>query len=155
MARRVALASIGLSSVLLLIFCVVGGSKGPGSGLTWSELGFAVVAAAFPVALMLLGVARPGGRAAAAGPILLLLILLEAGMAGMLFFRGQVATGPWALGLPLAASIQIYGILIAPLALVALGYALTFGELEVSERDLERLRRAGSGSSPGSMGRGE
>lgn len=140
MLRRLALTAIGLSSVLLLIFCVVGGRA--------AELGFAVVATAFPVALMLLGVARPNGRlAAATGPILLLLVLLEACVVGMLVYRGQVATGPWALSLPAAAAIQLYGIFIAPLALVALGYALTFGDLEVSDRDLERLERLGRAGS--------
>jgi hypothetical protein len=140
--RRLALSAVALFSVVIVACCVVGGSV--------AELGFAMVAMAFPVALMLLGVARGDGRRARAViPILLLLALLEACLAGMLIYRGQVVSGPWTLGLPVAAAIQIYGIFIAPLALVAVGYALTFGELAVDEKDLERLRRAGSGRSSG------
>lgn len=144
MARHLALAAIGLSSVLILVLCLLGGGA--------AELGFAVLAMALPVALMLLGVVRPDGRmGSAGGPILLLLALLESCLLGMLLFRGQVAVGPWLLGLPAAASIQIYGIFLVPLALVALGYALTFGDVAVSDDDLERLRRASErvSSNPG------
>lgn len=133
MARRAVLIAIGLSSLLLTVFCLIGG------GL--AGLGFATIAMAFPALLMLLGIARADGRLrAAAGPIVVLLLALEACLVGMLVFQGQVADGPWFLGLPAAASIQIYGIFLAPMALVALGFALTFADFEVADDDLERLR---------------
>ena len=135
MTRRLALAALAVASLLVLSLCLIGG--GP------AEVAFAVLAMAFPSALMLLGTARSSGRAsAAAGPIVALLVLLEASLAGMLLFRGEVSTGPWLLGLPIATAIQLYGIFLLPLALVVVGYALTFDSVEVSEDDLERLRRA-------------
>lgn len=141
MARPLLPAALGLSGFLILLFCGVGGST--------AELGFAVLAVAFPIGLMLLGVVRSDGRVgAAAVPILVLLVVLEACLFGMLLFRGQVETGPWALGLPAAAAIQIYGILLVPLVLVNLGFALSFGSFTVSEDDLERLRAA-SDRNPG------
>ncbi len=59
----------------------------------------------------------------------------------MLLLRGRVLEAPWAAGLPLAAAIQLYGMWLAPLALVALAYALTFESFALRGEDLERLRR--------------
>ena len=135
MARRIALAAIGLSSILIVAFSILGGEVG--------ELGFAVVAMAFPAALMLLGSTKGNGRAGRSlWTICLLLIWLELCLVGMFVFRGQVESGPWLFGLPAAAAIQLFGIFLAPLPLVALGYVLGFEDFGVSERDLERLRNA-------------
>jgi len=57
----------------------------------------------------------------------------------MLLLRGQVIDGPWFGGLPGAAAIQLYGLFLAPLLLVALTYALTFDRFGIREEDLERL----------------
>ena len=57
----------------------------------------------------------------------------------MLLFRGQVLDGPWFGGLPAATAIQLYGLWLTPLLLVALVYALTFDRFELTQEDLDRL----------------
>jgi hypothetical protein len=57
----------------------------------------------------------------------------------MLLLRGRVLDGPWFGGLPLAAAIQLYGVWLAPLLLVALVYALTFDRFALRQEDLDRL----------------
>ena len=83
---------------------------------------------------------RRNGRIGPLGiPLLALLVFLEACTIGMLVLRGHVTDGPWFGGLPLAAAIQLYGLFLTPLLLVALAYALTFDKFEMTEDDLERL----------------
>jgi hypothetical protein len=136
MAQRLALAALAVGALLILLLSFLGGA--------FAAIGFAVLAAAFPFALMILGVARqrlPGeawGRAVL--PIGLALVVVELSRAGMLVLRGRVLDGPWFGGLPLAAAFQIYGIFLLPLAVIALGFALTFRQFGVDERDVERLR---------------
>jgi Zn-dependent protease with chaperone function len=100
-----------------------------------------MLAGACPFALMALGAARRGRLGAAALPIALALVVVELSLAGMLALRGRVVDGPWLAGLPLAAALEIYGIFLLPLAVIALGFALSFRRFRVAEADLERLRR--------------
>ncbi len=101
---------------------------------------FALLATAFPVAL----IALAGGRSAGLGrlrlPLIVLVLFLEGCVIAMLALRGN-ADAPWLGGLPLAATIQVYGIFLLPLPLVALTYALTFDRLGLRRQDLEELRR--------------
>jgi hypothetical protein len=55
--------------------------------------------------------------------------------------RGQVEEGPWLLGLPIAAAIQLYGIGLLPLPLVCLAYALSFDRYGLRQEQLEDLGR--------------
>ncbi len=133
MARRYALAALTIGSVVILASSLSSGAA--------AEIAFVLAAAAFPALLMVVGAAGSGGRlGAAAWPIAGLLVALEACLFAMLLLRGQVEAGGWVLGLPAAAAVQIYGVLLLPQALVALGYALTFDSFGVSEPDLDRLR---------------
>lgn len=132
MARRLALAVLAVAALLILVFSFTGGAL--------AAIGFAVLAAAFPFALMALGVLRRGGSAGALLPIGLVLLIVELSLAGMLAFRGEVQDGPWIGGLPLAAALQIYGIFLLPLAVTTLGFALTFRRFDVGQGDLDRLR---------------
>ncbi len=133
MAQRLALAVLAVAALLILCFSFVGGAFGP--------IGFAILATAFPFALMVLGAAQRGRLGGAVVPIALALALIELSLVVMLALRGRVLDGPWIGGLPLAAAFQIYGIFLLPLAITALGFALTFGRFDVEERDLERLRQ--------------
>jgi hypothetical protein len=132
-ARRIALLFLALSSPLILALFL----------MPWpcAETLFALLVMGFPVALIAMAVARQG-RLGSLGPLLLgLLILLEGCAVGMLLLRGRVLDGPWFGGLPLAAAIQLYGVWLAPLLLVALVYALTFDRFELRQHDLDRLRQ--------------
>lgn len=134
MARRLALGALTLSSILILVSCLLGGGA--------AELGFALLAVGFPVILMVVGATdRQGSLGSVVWPIGVLFLSLEACLIAMLALRGEVDSGAWLLGLPAAAAVQLFGIFLAPLALVALGYALTFGSFDVNDDDLERLRQ--------------
>ena len=135
MARRIALLFLALASPLILVLFL----------LPWpfAEFTFAVLVTAYPIALIVLAVARKQGLGPLRLPLLGLLFFLEACVVGMLLFRGHVLDGPWFGGLPLAASIQLYGIWLAPLLLVVLAHALTFDRFGMREEDLERLKTLG------------
>ena len=133
MARNTLPIALTCASLGALITCLIGG--------VLADLAFAVLAMAFAPLLMLMGIAsrRPGPAAVA--PLVLLLVVLEGCLAGMWLYRGQVETGPWWLGLPAGSAIQLYGLLLAPQLIVALGFALTFRRFDVSDEELEALRR--------------
>lgn len=133
MARRLSLVFLAVASPLTLLLFAA-----PWTG---AETVFTVLVMAYPVALIAFAVSRNGRLGPLAIPLLLLLILLEACAVGMLALRGHVPTAPWIGGLPLAAAIQLCGVWLAPLLLVALAYALTFDRYELRQEDLDRLRR--------------
>lgn len=132
MGQRLAPAVLAVAALLILLFSFRGGAV--------AAVGFAVLAAAFPFALMVLGVMRQGRLGRAVLPIGLALAIVELSLVGMLVFRGRVLDGPWFGGLPAALAFQIYGIFLLPLAVIALGFAFTFRRFGVDEKDLERLR---------------
>jgi len=99
---------------------------------------FAVLAVAFPVALVVVGACRDGRLGPLAWPLVALTLILEGSVVAMLWWRGRVADGPWVAGLPISAAVMI-------LLLVGLAYALTFSRFTLREEDLEAL----------GMGRGE
>jgi hypothetical protein len=131
-ARRLAIVFLGFSSPLLLVTSVLGGA--------WAEVVFVLVVMAFPVALIVFAVAHREGIGPLALPLLVLLLILEGCGVALLLLRGHVIDGPWLGGLPLAAAIQLWGLFLAPLLLVALAYALTFDQFGIREEDLRRLR---------------
>ena len=131
--RRLALAALAAAAASILLLSLVGGAA--------AAAGLTALAAAFPFVLMALGAIRGGRLGGAALPIALALALVELAMLGMLALRGRVLDGPWLGGLPLAAALQVYGVFLLPLVVIAVGFALTFDRLEVGEDELERLRR--------------
>lgn len=131
MVRRIALLFLSLASPLILVLVFM--------PWTFSETLFAVLVMGYPVALIAMAVARQGRVGPLGLPLLGLLILLEGCAVGMLLLRGRVLDGPWFGGLPLAAAIQLYGVWLAPLLLVALVYALTFDRFALRQEDLDRL----------------
>jgi hypothetical protein len=132
-ARRISLLFLALASPLILVLFFM--------PWFWAEVLFAVLVMGYPVALIVVAVARKGRLGPLGLPLIALLIFLEACAVGMLALRGHVVDGPWFGGLPLAAAIQLYGLWLVPLLLVALAYALTFDRFELRQEDLDRLQR--------------
>ncbi len=133
MARRAALAFLACSSPAMLLIFVAGTPAG--------EVAFALLAVAFPVALIALGAQRRGSLGPLLWPLAVLLLVLEAAIVAMLALRGGVLTAPWLGGLPLATAIQFYGLFLLPLVLVSFAYAWTFERFGLRQEDLDELRR--------------
>lgn len=142
------MAALGPCSGLILVSFFLGEPVG--------TLLFALLAVAFPIGLIAVGAAKGGRLGPLAWPLGLLLLVLEASMVGMIVLRGRLPELPWVGGLPLAAAIQLYGMWLLPLALVALAYALTFDSFTLTDEDLrlfrEETRR--EETSPGELGGG-
>jgi hypothetical protein len=131
MARRISLVFLAIASpVMLVLFFLPWG---------WAQAVFALLVMGYPVALIAIAVGRRDGLGPLGIPLLALLIFLEACAFGMLVLRGHVTDAPWIGGLPLAAAIQLFGLFLTPLLLVALAYALAFDNFEMTEDNLERL----------------
>lgn len=135
MARKLSLAFLAIASPVMLVLFL----------MPWpfAEVLFALLVMGYPVALIVVAVARNGKLGHLGIPLTLLLVFLEACTIGMLVLRGHVTDGPWFGGLPLAAAIQLYGLFLTPLLLVALTYALTFDRFEMKQEDLDRLEKIG------------
>jgi len=122
---------MALASPLVLVsFCFSG---------FYAELMFTVLAMGYPVALITLAVARDGQIGVLAVPMLLLGLILEVSALAMLYLQGRVMDGPWIGGMPLGMAVQLYGLWLAPLPIVALAYALTFDRFELREDDLQKI----------------
>lgn len=131
--RNLALGILSLISPLCLALCFW---QNP-----WTDALFAAVASAFPIALMLLGAGRRDRFTFTGGAILCFGALLMAVMAGLFHGRGQGVEGPWWLGLPMTAAIQIYGIFVLPLILTSSLYAWSFERHFLDPRAVQDLRR--------------
>ncbi len=119
------------------------------AGTPAGEVLFALLAVAFPVALIALGAQRHGSLGPLVWPLATLLFILEVGFAAMLVLRGSIATAPWLGGLPLAAAVQFYGLFLLPLVLVSFAYAWTFERFGLRQKDLDELRRRFGGNEAG------
>ncbi len=139
-SKQAALAFVAAAAPLILVSFWLAGGVG--------ELLFGLLAAAFPVALIFVGASRKGRVGPLLFPLLLLLVVLEASVLAMLALRGRVLEGLWLAGLPLAAAVQLYAMWLGPLVLVSLVYALTFDSFNLTEKDLDRIRRAGETPRP-------
>jgi len=135
MAHRIALSFLAVASPLVLVSFFIDGAL--------SDLLFTTLAMAFPVALIVVGVSLRGGIGKLAAALVGLFLILECSAAAMLLLRGRVLDGPWVGGLPMAAAIQIYGLFLGPLLLVAVAYALSFDRSGIREEDLQKLELAG------------
>lgn len=134
MIRRLSLAMLAISSPLMLLTFLV--------PVPFGDAVFALLAAVFPVALMMLGAQRAGR----VPKVLSLLFALLGGflvlcMAALLLLRGGLEEGPWLGGLPLAAAIELYGLFLVPLPIVIYAYAATFDRFALRDEDLTDLRR--------------
>jgi hypothetical protein len=139
-ARRISLLFLAVASPLLLILFA---APFPGADVL-----FTLLVMAYPAALIVIAVSREGRVGPIGSVLMILLIMLEAGAVGMLVLRGNIHAAPWIAGLPLAAAIQLYGLGLAPLLLVALGYALTFDRYELRRDDLDRLAQRARSRDP-------
>lgn len=146
--ERLALGFLAVGSPAVLAASLV-----PGRAATWA---FALLAGAFPVALMALGAASRGrsgrparGSGAPAWVLVALLVVLEGTAAGILLLAGAPAGAAGLAGLPLATVVQVAGLWLLPLPLAALGYALTFDRTGVTGEDLARLRERVAGGAAG------
>jgi hypothetical protein len=110
-------------------------------GTPAGEVAFALLAVAFPVALIVLGVERAGSVGPLRWPLAALLSILVADVVAMLALAGSVETAPWVGGLPLATAVMFYGLFLLPQALVCLAYAWTFERFGLRQDDLDELRR--------------
>jgi hypothetical protein len=130
---------LAVASPLMLVLFLVGGPT--------AEWTFAVLVMGYPVALIVVAVAGRVGAGRVLLAVLGLLLFLEACAVAMLLLRERVVDGPWVGGLPAAAAVQLYGLFVVPLVLVAMVYALTFDRFEMRDEDLRRLeehrRRSG------------
>jgi hypothetical protein len=137
---------LAVASLLLLVSLLVPGAL---AGAL-----FALLGVAFPVGLIALGATRRGRldrRVALA--LALLLALLEASTVGILALSGSgAAAAPRLLSLPGATLVQLLGLWLLPLPLVALAYAWTFERSGVTREDLAALRRRTAGSPEGRAG---
>ncbi len=131
MARRSALLFLGLASPAMLVCSWFSGFV--------AEVSFVLLVMAFPAALIALAVARNGRLGPLGLPLVALTLILEVCGIAMLLLRGRVLIGPWFGGFPVAAAIQIYGLWLGPLLLVAIAYGLTFDRWELREEDLRRF----------------
>jgi hypothetical protein len=137
MATKISLWFLAIASPAILLALLL--------GTRTSEWAFAVLAAAFPLALIALGAGRDAGALKVG--LVALLVFYEACFLGLLTLHGRDA--PWLFGLPLATLLQL-GIFLAPLPAVALLYAWTFERHGLRRRDLEELRaRFGRGEGGG------
>jgi hypothetical protein len=145
--RRLALGFLAAASPAVLLASFAGGPAA-----AWT---FALLTAAFPVALMALGAASPI-RPSAAGPIgsnaarrghlggaawalAALLVLAEGTAAGVLLLGGGGVAGTLA-GFPPATVVLLAGVWLLPLPVATLAYAWTFDETGIGPEHLTRLR---------------
>ena len=131
MIKKIALAYLAVFSPVIIITFLFSQPA--------AEVIFAILAIAFPVALIVAGASKEGSLGPLSIPLLLLFVLFEGCVITMLLLKGKVLSGPWLFGLPLSASIQLYALWLAPLFLVSLAYGLTFNRFCLKEDDLVKL----------------
>lgn len=138
--NRLPVVALTAGSLLLVALLMIPGAV--------PAAGFAFLSVAFPVGLIVLGAHR-GSLDRRLDPRLAvalgaLLVLLEASVLGILLLSGA-PTGTGLFGLPAATVIQLAGLWLVPLPLVALAYALTFDRSGVTRADLDALHRRADG----------
>jgi len=131
MVRRLALIFLGLASPGVLVCSYFSGFV--------AQLSVVFLVMAFPIALMIIAVARNGRLGPLAVPLAVFGLILEILGIAILMLRGQVVEAPWFGAFPLAAALQIYGLWLGLMLLVGLTYGLTFDRWELPEEDLRRF----------------
>ncbi|MEL7058836.1 MAG: hypothetical protein AAGN46_02300 [Acidobacteriota bacterium] len=139
-ARTLAFGVLATCCPVLLLACWLRGL----------EALFVFLVPVVPVALCVVGAARLDGSIGRLGwGLAALLLYLEACFVGMWLGRGEVAGGPWVLGLPWPMTIQFYALFLLPVPLMASLYAATFSRYGFNDAELTDLRRRfGSAEEP-------
>jgi hypothetical protein len=156
MTKRIALGAMALSA--LAIAAAYAAAFLPGGAPGWAPWLMALGIPTALVAVMVLGAAREGRVGRLALPFAFSFLVLAAGFGLALALPAAERAGmPLVLGLPLRASVIIYGIGLFPIVVLPIAYALTFGAQTLNAADIERVRLAGeewrrarASTSPGS-----
>ena len=145
--RRHAARVRGAIATLTLAVAAVGAAYAsaflPGGAPAWAAWAFALAMPVAVLALLVLGVSRPGhGIGRLAYPFAFVFVVLVAGFSTALLLPPPAADSPLWLGLPPGAAVILYGVGILPLFVLPMAYALTFDRQTLSAADLERVRAA-------------
>lgn len=132
MARNAALALLALASLAMLSALVV---SYPASGVVFASASLLV-----PPALAALGALRRGRLGPLALPVVIFGVFLQVLLGALLLLSGRPWSGTLWLGLPPAGALLVYGLGLAPLLVVSLGFAWHAPRFGPSEEDLRRLR---------------
>jgi hypothetical protein len=116
----------------------------PGGPPAWAAWLFALGTATILIAAMMFGALPEQGAAGRrlAVPFILTWLIVFGGFAAALLLDAERATDPLWLGLPRRAAIILYGVGLLPMLVLPIAYALTFDELTLRERDVQRVRDA-------------
>jgi hypothetical protein len=135
-ARGALVASIGA------IATAYAAAFAPGGAPPWAPWLLALGIPGALGAIMILGAAR--GRAGIGAlklPFLFVFVVLASGFCLALGLPANEAPGATLfLGLPIRASIVIYGIGLLPIVVLPVAYAITFDTQTLSESDIQRVR---------------
>ena len=143
MTKRTSLAALLLAT--LLIAAAYASAFLPGGTPPWGPWLMAVGVPLVLVSVMVLGAVRSGsGMGRLAWPFAFVGGILGAGFLLALGLPADEAAGvALYLGLPLRASIILYGIGLLPIVILPVAYALTFDAMTLNAEDVERVRLAG------------
>lgn len=139
MTDRLAITGLLLSTVA--IGAAYASAFLPGGAPGWAAWLLAFGIPGILVAMLVLGAARGGRLGRLVYPFAALFIVVAGSFAALLALPATDPQDPvlW-LGLPPRAAIVLYGVGLLPFLIVPLAYALTFDEMTLSERDMERVR---------------
>jgi hypothetical protein len=113
----------------------------PGGVPEWGPWLFLAGMSVILVSTMALGAARDGGIDGLRGLFIFLMVLLMGGFGAALALpASEGPDAPLLLGLPLRASLVLYGVGLIPVLIVPFFYARTFNRLALRPGDLERVR---------------
>lgn len=143
MTKRASLAALLLAT--LLIAAAYASAFLPGGTPPWGPWLMAAGVPLVLVSVMVLGAVRGGeGMGRLAWPFAFVGGILGAGFLLALGLPSDEAAGAALyLGLPLRASIILYGIGLLPIVILPVAYALTFDAMTLNAGDVERVRLAG------------
>jgi hypothetical protein len=135
-ARGILIASI------LAIATAYASAFAPAGAPSWAPWLLALGIPGALGAIMILGAARGRkGIGALKLPFLFVFVVLASGFCLALGLPANEAAGARLLfGLPIRASIVIYGIGLLPIVVLPVAYAITFDTLTLSESDIQRVR---------------
>lgn len=131
---------------LVLAICAIAGGYAaafaPGGTPTWAPWLLAIGIPAALGAMMMLGASRGNkGIGPLKLPFLFVFVVLALGFCLALGLPANEGPGSALLfGLPVRASIVIYGIGLLPIVVLPVAYALTFDTQTLSESDIEQVR---------------
>ncbi len=142
------IALIAVSSLVLVLGYAA--AWWPGGAPRWVAVSFALATVAQLAAFCLLGARRRDGRTGAVAPGVIAAGVLVA----VAFVTAIVAPDPGAAepllgGLPRRTAIVLYGIGIAPLAILATVFVRTFDAWAPTDEDVARLRAIRDANPPG------